>query len=63
MNNVVSLCDYRKIKEVESLFQNFEQELAVLGRRLHLDYVIFDQEFKPTIVWGMQHEEIIQRKN
>lgn len=63
MRNVVSLCDYRKIKEVEALFENFEQELADLGRRLHLDFVIFDQDFKPTIVWGMKHEEIIQREN
>ena len=59
MSNVISLCQYRKAKEVEELFQKFEQELARVGRRLHYDFVIFDQEFKPTIIWGMKHEQII----
>ena len=59
MNNVVNLCQYRKEKEVVELFQNFEQELAKIGRRLHYDFVIFDQDFKPTTIWGMTHEEII----
>ena len=59
MSNVISLCKYRKEKEVEELFQKFEQELARVGRRLHYDFVIFDQEFKPTIIWGMKHEQII----
>ena len=63
MSNVVNLCQYRKEKEVADLFQNFEHELARIGRRLHYDFVIFDQDFKPTTIWGMQHEEIIQRKN
>ena len=63
MSNVVNLCQYRKEKEVADLFRNFEQELARIGRRLHYDFVIFDHDFKPTIIWGMQHEEIIQRKN
>lgn len=59
MNNVVNLCQYRKEKEVVELFQNFEKELALLGRRLHYDFVIFDQDFKPITIWGMTHEEII----
>jgi len=63
MGNVVCLCTYRKEKEVEELFQNFEKELARLGRKLHWDYVIFDQEFKPTIIWGMTHEQIISNQN
>ena len=62
MYNVVSLCHYRKEKEVEELFQNFEKNLARLGRRLHYDFVMFDQEFKPTIIWGMTHEQIISNK-
>tara|TARA_Y100000287_G_C14035391_1_gene263734 strand:+ start:350 stop:541 length:192 start_codon:yes stop_codon:yes gene_type:complete len=63
MSNVVSLCSYRKEKEVEELFQNFEQELARLGKRLHWDFVMFDQEFKTTIIWGMTHEQIISNQN
>jgi len=59
MSNVISLCQYRKEKEVEELFQKFEQELARVGRRLHYDFIMFDQEFKPTIIWGMKHEQII----
>ena len=59
MSNVVSLCQYRKEKEVKDLFKNFEEELARLGRRLHYDFVIFDQDFKPSIIWGMTHEQII----
>ena len=62
MSNVISLCNYRKEKEVEELFKNFEEELARLGRRLHYDFVIFNQEFKPTIVWGMSHEQIISNQ-
>jgi hypothetical protein len=62
MSNVVSLCQYRKEKEIKSLFQNFEKELASLGRRLHYDFVMFDQEFKPTIIWGMTHEQIISNQ-
>ena len=63
MSNVVSLCSYRKEKEVALLFQNFEQELARLGRRLHYDFVMFDQDFKSTIIWGMTHEQIISNQN
>ena len=63
MSNVVSLCSYRKEKEVEELFRNFEQELARIGRRLHYDFVMFDQDFKPTIIWGMTHEQIISNQN
>ena len=63
MSNVVSLCSYRKEKEVEELVQNFEQELARLGKRLHWDFVMFDQEFKTTIIWGMTHEQIISNQN
>jgi len=59
MSNVVSLCQYRKEKEVKDLFKYFEEELARLGRRLHYDFVIFDQDFKPAIIWGMTHEQII----
>jgi len=59
MSNIVSLCQYRKEKEVKDLFKNFEEELARLGRRLHYDFVIFDQDFKPAIIWGMTHEQII----
>ena len=59
MSKVVSLCSYRKEKEAEALFKNFEEELARLGRRLHYDFVIFDQEFKSTIIWGLTHEQII----
>ena len=62
MSNIVSLCNYRKEKEVEQLFKNFEEELARLGRRLHYDFVIFDQEFKPTIIWGISHEQIISNQ-
>ena len=62
MSNVVSLCQYRKEKEAEELFQSFEKELASLGRRLHYDFVMFDQEFKPTIIWGMTHEQIISNQ-
>ena len=62
MSNVVNLCAYRKEKEAEALFKKFEKELARLGRRLHYDFVIFDQEFKSTIVWGMTHEQIISNK-
>ena len=62
MSNVVSLCHYRKEKEAEQLFKNFEEELARLGRRLHYDFVIFDQEFKPTIIWGMSHEQIVSNQ-
>ena len=62
MNNVVSLCAYRKEREVEELFQNFEKELARIGRRLHYDFVMFNQDFKPTIIWGMTHEQIISNK-
>jgi hypothetical protein len=61
-NNVVSLCQYRKKKEVEDLFNDFEKELARLGRRLHYDFVMFDQEFRTTIIWGMTHEQIISTK-
>jgi len=63
MCNIVSLCAYRKEKEVEELFEKFEEELARLGRRLHYDIVMFDQEYKPQIIWGMTHEEIISNKN
>ena len=63
MSNVVSLCSYRKEKEVKELFQNFEQELARIGSRLHHDFVMFDQDFKPTVIWGMTHEQIISNKN
>ena len=63
MCNIVSLCAYRKEKEVEDLFKNFEEELARLGRRLHYDLVMFDQEYKPQIIWGMIHEEIISNEN
>ena len=63
MSNVISLCYYRKEKEVEALFQNFEQELARIGRRLHYDFVMFDQDFKTTIIWGMTHEQIISNQN
>ena len=63
MSNVVSLCSYRKEKEVEELFKNFEQELVRIGRRLHYDFVMFDQDFKPTIIWGMTHEQIISNQN
>ena len=63
MNNVVSLCAYRKEREVEELFQNFEKELARIGRRLHYDFVMFNQDFKPTIIWGMTHEQIISNQN
>ena len=62
MYNVVSLCAYRKEKEVEALFKHFEAELARLGRRLHYDFVMFDQEFKPQIIWGMTHEQIISNQ-
>jgi len=62
MSNVVSLCCYRKEKEAEALFQSFEKELASLGKRLHYDFVMFDQEFKPTIIWGMTHEQIISNQ-
>ncbi len=62
MYNVVSLCSYRKEKEVKELFKKFEQELARIGRRLHCDLVMFDQEYKPQIIWGMTHEEIISNK-
>lgn len=62
MSNVVSLCRYRKEKEALELFKNFEEELARLGRRLHYDFVIFDQEFKSTIIWGMSHEQIISNQ-
>ena len=61
-NNVVSLCQYRKQKEVDDLFKNFEKELARLGRRLHYDFVMFDQEFRTTIIWGMTHEQIISNQ-
>ena len=63
MSNVVSLCHYRKEKEVEDLFKKFEEELARLGRRLHYDFIMFDKEFKPTIIWGMTHEQIISNQN
>ena len=63
MSNIVSLCHYRKEKEVSCLFQNFEKELARLGVRLHCDFVMFDQEFKPTIIWGLTHEQIISNQN
>ena len=62
MSNVISLCHYRKEKEVETLFKSFEEKLARLGRRLHYDFVMFDQEFKPTIIWGMSHEQIISNQ-
>jgi len=62
MSNVISLCQYRKEKEAEGLFKNFEQELARLGRRLHYDFVMFDQEFKQTIIWGMTHEQIVSNQ-
>ena len=62
MSNVVSLCEYRKEKEVEALFQCFEKELARLGRRLHYDFVMFDQDLKSTIIWGMTHEQIISNQ-
>ena len=62
MCSIVSLCSYRKEKEVELLFQNFEQELARLGRRLHYDFVMFDQDFETTIIWGLTHEQIISNK-
>jgi hypothetical protein len=62
MSNIVSLCHYRKEKEVEELFRSFEEELARLGRRLHYDFVMFDQEYKTQIIWGMTHEEIISNK-
>ena len=62
MSKVVSLCSYRKEKESEALFKNFEEELARLGMRLHYDFVMFDQEFKPTIIWGMSHEQIISNQ-
>lgn len=62
MSNIVSLCAYRKEKEVEDLLKHFEEELARLGRRLHYDFVMFDQEFKPTIIWGMTHEQIVSNQ-
>ena len=62
MSNIVSLCSYRKEKEIAALFKNFEQELARIGRRLHYDFVMFDQDFKSTIIWGLTHEQIISNK-
>ena len=62
LNNVVSLCDYRKEKEVKDLFQNFEKELARIGKKLHYDFVMFDQYFKPTIIGEVKHEQIISNK-
>lgn len=63
MSNVISLCHYRKEKEAKELFINFEKELSRLGRRLHYDFVMFDQDFKPTVIWGMTHEQIISNQN
>ena len=63
MSNVVSLCSYRKQREFEALFESFEQELARIGRRLHYDFIMFDQDFKPTVIWGMTHEQIIYNQN
>jgi len=62
MSNIVSLCQYRKEKEVEEIFTSFEEQLASLGRRLHYDFIMFDHEFKPTIIWGMTHEQIISNQ-
>jgi len=62
MSNVISLCQYRKEKEVEEIFASFEEQLASLGRRLHYDFIMFDHEFKPTIIWGMTHEQIISNQ-
>ena len=62
MNNVINLCQYRREREIEILFLEFEKELASLGRRLHWDFVTFDQEFRQTTVWGLTHEQIISAK-
>ena len=51
------------IEKTTKNFEKFEEELARLGRRLHYDLVMFDQEYKPQIIWGMTHEEIISNKN
>ena len=61
-NNVVSLCQYRKEKEINDLFTDFEKQLARLDRRLHYDFVMFDHEFRTTIIWGMTHEQIISNQ-
>ena len=63
MYNVVSLCSYRKEKEVKELFKNFEEELARIGRRLHCDFVMFDHKYEPKVIGGLTHEEIISNKN
>jgi hypothetical protein len=62
MNNVISLCQYRHEKEAKAIFLEFEKELAKIGRRLHWDFILFDQELEQTIIWGMTHEQIFSNQ-
>jgi hypothetical protein len=62
MSNVINLCEYRKEKETSALFSNFEKRLAQLNVRMHYDYVLFDNDFKPIIIWGLTHEQIFSNQ-